>query len=251
MTIYLFRNRVLTDAGKNGGRKGKLRALTRRWRATRPGLLRAVLVTAASALALCGVAFVSGYVWFALSLARDEPHLSVKAEGVVALTGGSDRVLDAAELLARGQARRLLITGVNRATRSSVLARRLPVSRDLFNCCVDLGYEALDTVGNARETRQWAQVHKISHSLIVVTSNYHMPRAMVELSAALPELKLYPYPVVSEHVNLADWASDPGVIRLIGGEYVKFLGALLRVTLRQNDGDPDLGPLRSNETASE
>jgi len=251
MTIYLSRNRATSGRRLNGGRKGKVRALTRRWRATRSGLLGAVLLTAASAAALCALGFAGGYVWFALSLAREEPKLDVKAEGVVVFTGGSDRVLEAAELLARGQARRLLITGVNRATHSSDLARRLPVSRELFNCCVDLGYQALDTVGNARETRQWAEVHNITRSLIVVTSNYHMPRAMVELSAALPELKLYPYPVVSEHVNLADWASDPGVIRLIGGEYVKFLGALLRVTLRQNDGDPDLGPLRSNETASE
>ena len=212
-----------------------MRALARGWRATGMGILRAVLLTVASAAALCALAFAGGYVWFALSLARDEPQLSVKAEGVVALTGGSDRVLDAAELLARGQARRMLITGVNRATRSSVLARKLPVSRDLFNCCVDLGYQALDTFGNAQETRQWAQVHNISHSLIVVTSNYHMPRAMVELSAVLPELKLYPYPVISEHVNIADWGSDPAVVRLIGSEYVKFLGALLRVTLQRED----------------
>jgi uncharacterized SAM-binding protein YcdF (DUF218 family) len=224
-------------------------ALTRDWRATGKGLLRAVLLTAASALALGALAFAGGYVWFALSLAREEPRLSVKAEGVVALTGGSDRVLDAAELLARGQARRMLITGVNRATRSSVLARRLPVSRETFNCCVDLGYEALDTVGNARETRQWAQVHNIAHSLIVVTSNYHMPRAMVELSAALPELTLYPYPVISEHVNIDDWARDPVVIRLIGSEYVKFLGALLRVTLHQDEGGGET--FRSSQAAAE
>lgn len=229
-----------------------MKAIARWWRATRASLVRALLLTAASVTGLGALAFALGYVWFALSLARVEPKLSVKAEGVVALTGGSDRVLEAAELLARGQAKRLLITGVNRATRSSVLARRLPVSRDLFNCCVDLGYEALDTFGNARETRQWAQVHSISRSLIVVTSNYHMPRALVELAAVLPEVKLYPFPVVSEHVNVADWASDPAVIRLIGSEYVKFLGALTRVALRpEGAGDLDLGPLRNSEASAD
>ncbi|PPD42340.1 MAG: hypothetical protein CTY15_12220 [Methylocystis sp.] len=192
--------------------------------------------------------FAGGYAWFALSLARVQPRLSVTAEGIVALTGGSDRVLEAAELLARGQARRMLITGVNRATRGSEIARQLPVPRDLFNCCVDLGYEALDTLGNARETREWAQVHNISRSLIVVTSNYHMPRALAELAAELPEVKLYPFPVVSEHVNVAGWASDPWAIRLIGSEYLKFLGALTRIALRQNDAEPYIAP-QARETA--
>jgi uncharacterized SAM-binding protein YcdF (DUF218 family) len=228
-----------------------VRATARGWRVAQANLARVVLRAAASLVGIGALALALGYVWFALSLARVEPKLSVRAEGVVALTGGTDRVLEAAELLARGQARRLLITGVNRATRSSVLAKLLPVSRDLFDCCVDLGYEALDTFGNARETRQWADVHNISHSLIVVTSNYHMPRALVELSAALPEMRLYPFPVVSEHVNVAGWASDPAVIRLVGGEYVKFLGALTRVSLGRNDSRLELGPLRNSETAAE
>ncbi|RTL81479.1 MAG: YdcF family protein [Hyphomicrobiales bacterium] len=253
MTIYLSRNRASTRGRLKSERNGTVRAMARWWRATRARVARALLLTAASVVGLGALAFALGYVWFALSLARVEPNLSVKAEGVVALTGGSDRVLEAAELLARGQARRLLITGVNRATRSSVLARRLPVSRDLFNCCVDLGYEALDTFGNARETKQWAQVHNITRSLIVVTSNYHMPRALVELSAALPEVRLYPFPVVSEHANVADWASDPAVMRLVASEYVKFLGALTRVALTRPDsaGELDLGPLRSSEASAD
>lgn len=173
-------------------------------------------------------AFVAGFVGFALSLERAETTLRVRADGVVALTGGSDRVVEAAELLARGQARRLLITGVNKSTRGHVLAKRLPVSRDLFDCCVDLGYEAQDTAGNALETRDWVKARGIGGSLIVVTSNYHMPRALAELSAALPEMVLYPFPVVSDHVHVADWPRDIGVARLIAAEYVKYLYALAR-----------------------
>jgi len=198
-------------------------------------------------LALVAIVLAGGYVVFALTLAREEPSLNVKTEGIVAFTGGSDRVIDAAAILARGQAQRLLITGVNRATRSSVLARLLPVSREMFNCCVDLGYEAQDTAGNARETRQWAQAHHLTRSLIIVTSNYHMPRALAELSVELPGLTLYPFPVVSEHVNVAQWASDPQVMRLIGGEYVKFLGVLLRIRLRPEEKTLTLGPLRTSE----
>jgi uncharacterized SAM-binding protein YcdF (DUF218 family) len=226
---------------------GKVTATAPSRRAMKSVLLRKAVMTTAGALGVGALAVALGYAWFALSLARVEPKLEVTAEGVVVFTGGSTRVVEAAELLARGQARRLLITGVNRATHSSDLARRLPLSREMFNCCVDLGYQALDTVGNARETRQWAEVHNITRSLIVVTSNYHMPRALAELSAELPGVTLYPFPVVPEHVDVALWARDPHVIRLIGGEYVKWLGALTRIRLRPDDGALALGPLRTSE----
>ena len=185
--------------------------------------------------------FLVGFFIFANSLARSEPHLDVKAEGVVALTGGADRVVDAADFLARGQAKRLLITGVNRATRSSVLARILPISHELFKCCVDLGYQAVDTAGNAAETKLWAETYHLSQSLIVVTSNYHMPRALLELSAALPHMTLYPYPVVSDHTDVSQWWRDKRIARLVGGEYVKFLGALIRIHL-----DPEMSESEPN-----
>ena len=188
-------------------------------------------IAALSAVCLSGFALstlVAGFVSFVSSLERVETRLMARAEGVVALTGGSDRVLEAAELLARGQARRLLITGVNRATLGADLEKILPVSRDLFACCVDLGYRAQDTAGNARETRDWARERNIKGPLIVVTSNYHMPRALAELSAAMPSVTLYPFPVVSEHVNVADWTRDKSVLRLLVREYLKYLRALAR-----------------------
>jgi uncharacterized SAM-binding protein YcdF (DUF218 family) len=202
-------------------------------------------VQAAVSAALVGASLlVAGFVVFALSIPRTEPTLDTRAEGVVALTGGSDRVLDGAQFLARGQARRLLITGVNRATGSAALARLLPLSRDLFECCVDLGYQALDTAGNARETREWTITHNISHSLIVVTSNYHMPRALLELSAALPGVTLHPFPVVSDHVDVNRWSRELRVARLVAGEYIKYIGALVRIELQPESSGFETAPLR-------
>jgi uncharacterized SAM-binding protein YcdF (DUF218 family) len=209
---------------------------------------RAVRAAISAALAVAFL-LVAGFVVFALSIPRAEPTLNIHAEGVVVLTGGSDRVLNAADFLARGQARRLLITGVNRATGSAVLARLLPLSREKFECCVDLGYKALDTAGNARETREWALAHHISRSLIVVTSNYHMPRALLELSAALPGVTLHPFPVVSEHVDVNRWVRDLGVARLVAGEYVKYIGALIRIELQPESGGFETAALRRDSSS--
>ena len=144
----------------------------------------------------------------------------------------------------------MLITGVNRATRSAVIAKILPVSRELFECCVDLGYQALDTAGNAKETRDWAREHNITRSLIVVTSNYHMPRALVEISAALPDVELYPFPVVSEHIDVSDWVSNLRVARFIGKEYVKYLGSLLRTKVMRDFDDSEPPPQLRRSVAS-
>ncbi|HYA79553.1 MAG TPA: YdcF family protein [Methylocystis sp.] len=196
-------------------------------RSRKPG---PILTVGLCCAAFAASALVAGFFGFAFSLQREERPIEAEAEGVVALTGGSDRVLEAAGLLARGQARRLLITGVNRATRDADLARILPMSKALFDCCVDLGYSAQDTAGNAVETRSWVGAHGIKGPLIVVTSNYHMPRALAELSAALPGMKLYPYSVVSDHVNVAE-LSDTRVLRLLAREYLKYLRAIVRIWL--------------------
>jgi uncharacterized SAM-binding protein YcdF (DUF218 family) len=215
-------------------------AVTTQSHNSRPREFGAGRIAALAAVCVCGFALsalVTGFVSFASSLERVETRLLARAEGVVALTGGSDRVLEAAELLARGQARRLLITGVNRSTLGADLERILPMSKDLFSCCVDLGYQALDTAGNARETRDWARERNIKGPLIVVTSNYHMPRALAELSAAMPGVTLYPFPVVSEHVNVADWTRDKSVLKLLVREYLKYLRALARTNWERLAGD--------------
>jgi uncharacterized SAM-binding protein YcdF (DUF218 family) len=181
------------------------------------------------ALGLIGLA--TGFILFVNIIDNEEPRTFSGADGVVALTGGSERVNEAIELLAKGRARRLLITGVNQQTSRHEMARLMPNFHQLFDCCIDLGRAALNTAGNADETRQWVQANSIQSSLIVVTSNYHMPRALVELRSALPQLELIPYPVVSDRLRNSDWRSDHQVARLLAIEYVKFLAAIVRTKL--------------------
>jgi uncharacterized SAM-binding protein YcdF (DUF218 family) len=100
----------------------------------------------------------------------------------------------------------------------------------MFSCCIDLGHSAVNTIGNALETRQWVRDRGF-HSLVVVTSSYHMPRAMAELAHQLPDVTLIPFPVVPEKRRGEPWWSSASTTRLMVMEYLKYLLAVVRTRL--------------------
>jgi uncharacterized SAM-binding protein YcdF (DUF218 family) len=177
---------------------------------------------------LGGIAVVLGFVVFLWRLPARQITLDRSADGIVVLTGGTSRVSDALELLAEGRGKRLLITGVNPGTTTADLARQGGHYGRLLACCVDLDYSAMNTFGNAVETRRWA-VDRGFHSLIVVTSAYHMPRAMAEIAHQLPDVTLIPFPVVSDRLRGEPWWSDIAITRLVLSEYFKYLFAQVRM----------------------
>jgi uncharacterized SAM-binding protein YcdF (DUF218 family) len=176
------------------------------------------------------ILLVGGFVWFVSQIASEEVTLDTKADGIVALTGAAARIPDAIELLATNRGKRLLITGVHRATSSKEIARLTPLYTKYFTCCIDLDRTALNTLGNALETRRWAREHNLN-SLIVVTSNWHMPRAMSELAHQLPDVTLTPYPVISEKVKSEPWWSSVDTARFLFAEYLKYILAIARMHL--------------------
>ncbi len=178
-------------------------------------------------LALAAVFLAGGFVAFVLSVSRQVPGMPEKADGIVALTGGPLRVDDAMRLLGAGRGERLLISGVNRRTTRSQLRRRAGALGAKFDCCVDLGRQAMDTTGNAREAAIWARRNEF-RSLILVTSDYHMPRSRLELRHVLPDVKITPFPVTHPGAPAGGWWNRSGRLRLLAGEYVKFLEAALR-----------------------
>jgi len=174
------------------------------------------------------VLLVIGFIVFANGIPHAQPVPQRAADGITVLTGGVARIDEAMKLLAEGKAKRVLITGVNRTVTMEQLKDLASQGDQYFTCCVDIDKEARNTIDNATETAEWVALHRYS-SIIIVTSNYHMPRALAELARAMPGVELIPYAVVDNNVHLDRWWTYPGTTKLLLSEYLKYLPALGRL----------------------
>jgi len=171
-------------------------------------------------LALIGL-FACGFLIFFGHIASMKAPVNPKADAIVVLTGGYQRVDLGVQLLESGAGRRLLISGVNPATTSNHIRLLTKSTTGLFECCVDIGHDALDTAGNASETARWIRAHNF-RTVILVTNNYHMPRSLAEIRRIDDRSDLIPYPV-EEGLSLTEISQNPMLLRTIASEYVKFL----------------------------
>ena len=190
-----------------------------------PGTLARVLRTLVVALALM---WLGGFIYFVDKIGDMTAPANPRADGIVVLTGGAQRLNVAIKLLQRGEAQRLLITGVHSEISAEDLSNVTIGSKPLFDCCVDLGKSALNTQGNAREAATWAAEHGYKR-LIIVTANYHMPRSLLEFHKAIPGAALTAYPVAPDELRLDHWWLHAGTTSLLAFEYTKYLLALVRV----------------------
>lgn len=195
------------------------------------GRTRARPASLLSLAALAAAAFlIAGFVGFAAQVAGQDRYLdsTATADGIVVLTGGRARLDAGVALLRAERGARLLISGVDAGISEETLRRTLGVSADLFECCIDVDREALDTTGNARSSAAWA-THNGYLSLIVVTNDYHVPRSMLEMRRVMPGRQLTAYPVINENPRSADMAGAVDRYRVLIGEYAKYLVAQARV----------------------
>jgi uncharacterized SAM-binding protein YcdF (DUF218 family) len=182
-------------------------------------------------LALLGYGL--GFVLFVSNLPYPlaaPPQNVLMADGIVALTGGDERLDTAVALLEHGAGKRLLISGVSQKTSKETVGK-MSDGGARFNCCADIGY-AEDTHGNAEEAAAWMREHHFN-SLLIVTGRYHMPRTMREFSAALPDKSLIAYPVDQSRIDLGGWWRHPRTVQLLHREYVKYLASLVTTRLAQ------------------
>jgi len=144
---------------------------------SRPGLFRRFV-------SLVLLVWVLGFLWFALTL--PQPAGNTRTDGVVALTGAGGRIPRAIDVLRSGKARRMLVAGVDSEVRPGEFAAEYSVSPQMLACCVTLGYESVDTRTNAQETARWIAAQRI-HSVRLVTTDWHMRRALFDLWLAGPK----------------------------------------------------------------
>lgn len=167
-------------------------------------------------VAFVALAWALGFALFMLTLPR--PLDDRRTDAIVVPTGAAGRIDRGIALLQRHDAKRLLITGVAPTVRPIDLALEYHVSPSLFDCCIDLGREAVDTRSNAEETAAWVRAHHY-RSVRLVTSDWHMARARMELGNALDD----------NVVIVRDGVKGEPDLRLLLAEYNKLL--LRRVAL--------------------
>lgn len=177
------------------------------------------------------VIWLGGLIYFTTLIPDSVTDPTTATDGIVVLTGGSDRLREGLQLLADGKAKRLLISGVYREASLTDLLQTgeapAGLSQQMIDCCITIGYRAGNTLGNATEAAEWAAANGL-RSLRLVTADYHMPRSLLEFSHALPGALIVPHPVFPEEVKRERWWLWPGTARLVVGEYHKYLAALVR-----------------------
>ncbi|APG63412.1 hypothetical protein LPB140_00115 [Sphingorhabdus lutea] len=135
-------------------------------------------------LAFILLVWILGFAWFGFALPQRADN-KVRTDAIVVLTGGTGRIEPALKLLENGAAKRLLISGVDRDVKPGELAAEYDREMAIFDCCIDLGFESVDTRSNALETARWASVHGVK-SIRLVTNDWHMRRARLELDLSMP-----------------------------------------------------------------
>ncbi|MEQ8745965.1 YdcF family protein [Pyruvatibacter sp.] len=191
-------------------------------------LLRCLMVILATAFLL----LAGGFLQFvsAVSQSTHAIQTATPADAIVVLTGARDRISKAMALLEQGKGDRLLISGVNRDVSRADLESTIGGPDTKFDCCVDLGFEARTTDGNANETASWVRKNGYK-SLIVVTSDYHMPRSLAVLGHEMPGVVLIPHAVASDGPSASRALGSFTIARLLVSEYAKYVVTLLRTRL--------------------
>ena len=175
-------------------------------------------------LVVLGLALAS-FQKFVLTLPNDETKLPAPIDGLVVATGGQLRIQKGVELLAGGKADRMLISGVGKGITKELLKENLAISNRqarFFDCCVEIEFAATDTNGNAQATFEWMQKHALD-DILLVSANYHLPRAELIFKQYLPENSVYFQAVNPPDLKLSAWYSNWQTTRLLLKEYLKYI----------------------------
>lgn len=171
-----------------------------------------------------GLGFLAGFMFFLSeidSYSETNPS-NVSAQGIAVLTGGYARLPPAVELLKMERGERLLLSGVNPQNSDGSLKNALNIDDALYDCCVDVDLDAMDTIGNAVGIAHWA-ASKNYNKIIIVTNDYHMPRSILEIERHLSDVELVPFVVRNQPDAEESITKKLDRYRVLTSEYVKFI----------------------------
>lgn len=193
---------------------------------TRRRRRRRAVPTLAAVGALLALVWLAGFVRFAVTLPTPGDD-TTQTDAIVVLTGGSGRLATGFDLLGARRATKLFVSGVSPNINPMELAALADAPTDQVECCVMIGYEAANTVGNAVETAAWMRQQGYQ-SLRLVTADYHMRRSLLEFHRTMPTLTIVPHPVLPTTVDSRLWWRDPDAGWLVASEYTKYVIAKAR-----------------------
>lgn len=190
-------------------------------------LIRHMMRFSWSLFILTVMIYIGGFLVYVAEYQRVAIPLFDKADGIVVLTGGPDRIAEAVRLLSDKHANRLLISGVNEQTDEDDLVRTVPALQKFLSCCVTIDRDALNTRDNALQTIAWAKQNGFQ-SIILVTAHAHLPRALFELRVSGgADLQVSPWRVGGP-ANPDEWWRDTNTLRAMVIEYTKLTGSIAR-----------------------
>ena len=166
-------------------------------------------------------------------------YVSKKGSNIVILTGGTNRIKDGLKIINKFEKAstfnsKILVSGTGKGFTKISLEKKLNFDFDLnlIECCVELDSISTNTYSNAYETLKWIKKNNIGE-FILITSNYHMPRALLEFRNRMPDLKIFTYSITPKKHKINNWLNSFETFSLIFSEYCKFLVANLRIKIRR------------------
>ena len=173
-------------------------------------------------LLIIAVIWTMGLFRFASLVNRAPQDMTTQTEALIVLTGGTERVAAAIDLLKQEKAEKLLISGVNKKVDWVLLAQTIDELPEQLTGKITLGHVACNTRQNALESKDWLEKNSFT-SVRLVTASYHMPRSLSEFKNVMPDMKIIPHPIFPQTVKHDEWWKWPGTFTLITSEYMKFL----------------------------
>ena len=159
----------------------------------------------------------------------------IESPNIVILTGGANRIKDGLKIIqdfknSKNINYKILVSGTGNGFTKSSLKKKLGpnFNSQLIQCCIDLDGISKNTLTNATETFKWTIKNDIKE-FILITSNYHMPRAILEFKNVMPNLKIYTYAITPKKHDIENWLSSYQTFSLVFTEYCKFIIAGLRI----------------------